>query len=100
MKASEFRALPDGDLRQRLTEVQKELRDLRLKTRQGATEQPHRIGRLRRDVARILTVLREASSPAAAGTSSVGSPSTADTSSPERILPARSQTATNAKESR
>lgn len=59
-KASEFRALSDGDLRQRLTGVEKELHDLRLKARQGAVEQPHRISQLQRDVARILTVLREA----------------------------------------
>jgi len=57
--AKEFRALPAAELRQRVSQTRQELDTLRLKARQGALEQPHRIRQLRRDLARILTVLRE-----------------------------------------
>ncbi len=58
-KPSELRGMPESELQQRLSESRQELATLRLKARQGATEQPHRIGQLRRDVARMLTVLHE-----------------------------------------
>lgn len=57
--AKEFRVLPAAELRQRVVESKKELELLRVKARQGGLEQPHRIRQLRRDVARMLTVLRE-----------------------------------------
>ena len=57
--AKEFRALPAAELRQRVAESKKELQTFRIKARQGALEQPHRVRQLRRDVARMLTVLQE-----------------------------------------
>ena len=66
-KIGELRAMPEGELQQKLADVRKELRDLRLKARQGQLDQPHRIAFLRRDIARMLTLLREepAAKPAA-----------------------------------
>lgn len=57
--AKEFRALPAAELRQRVADSKKELDVLWMKARQGGLEQPHQIRQLRRDVARMLTVLQE-----------------------------------------
>lgn len=57
--AKEFRATPAAELRQQASQTRRELDALRLKARQGALEQPHRIRQLRRDLARMLTVLNE-----------------------------------------
>ena len=59
-KAKDLRGLPAEDVRKRVGELQATISELRLKSRRGALEQPHRIQFLRRDVARLLTVLREA----------------------------------------
>ena len=55
----ELRAMPEAELRQRLAQTRKDLSALRLKARQGAVEHPHRIRQTRRDIARMLTALRE-----------------------------------------
>jgi ribosomal protein L29 len=54
-----FRTLPEAEQRQRIAELQKELVSFRLKARQGAFEQPHRIRQARRALAGMLTVLQE-----------------------------------------
>lgn len=59
MKAKEVRAMSETELRQRLTELRGELTSVRMKSYRSPMEQPHRIGQMRRDVARILTVLRQ-----------------------------------------
>jgi len=51
--------MPAAELHQRMAETRRELTALRLKARQGAVEQPHRIRQMRQDIARILTVLAE-----------------------------------------
>ncbi|MBI3087563.1 MAG: 50S ribosomal protein L29 [Candidatus Omnitrophica bacterium] len=56
---SELRGLPEAELRQRLAQTRQELVTLRLKAKQGALEQPHRIRQMRRDIARMLTTLHE-----------------------------------------
>jgi large subunit ribosomal protein L29 len=59
MKMTEIRALKDEDLRVRADNLRRELFDARFK---GAVEQikhPARLREIRRDVARILTVLRQ-----------------------------------------
>lgn len=58
-KTKDLRPMPEGELRQRVADIRGELVALRLKARSGAVEQPHRIRQMRREVARILTVLRE-----------------------------------------
>ena len=59
VKAKDLRAVPEAELRQQLAQTRKELSRLRLKARQGALEQPHQIRTMRRDMARMLTVLAE-----------------------------------------
>jgi large subunit ribosomal protein L29 len=59
MKASEFRQMADRELQDRLRQTREELFRLRF---QHATKQlgnPMRMKGVRRDVARILTILRE-----------------------------------------
>jgi large subunit ribosomal protein L29 len=66
MKMTEVRALKDEDLRVQVANLRRELFDARFK---GAVEQiahPARLKAIRRDVARILTVLRERSRKAEA----------------------------------
>jgi len=59
MKIKEIRALSQPEMQQRLAELRAELSSLQLKSNRGPLEQPHRIGLMRRDVARILTVLHQ-----------------------------------------
>ena len=58
-QVKELRALTDPELRQRLEQTHQDLRGLRLKASGGAIEQPHRIRQMRRDIARMLTILGE-----------------------------------------
>ena len=59
LKASELRATTAEELRQKREELQRQLAELRLKAAQGAVEQPHRIRQMKRDLARIQTVMHE-----------------------------------------
>ena len=58
-KMSELRSVPPAELRQRAEQLQRDMGAIRLKGAQGHLEQPHRIRLMRRDVARIFTVLSE-----------------------------------------
>ncbi len=60
IKMNELREVVPAELRQRIEQLQREIGAIRLKGNQGHLEQPHRIRLMRRDVARILTVLHEA----------------------------------------
>ena len=55
----ELRALSDEDLKAKITESKKELFDLRLKQSTGSLEKPSRIRELRKNVARMNTILTE-----------------------------------------
>ena len=57
MKINDMRAIAPAELRQKVDEARRELIGMRIKARQGAIEQPHRIRQIRRDIARMLTVL-------------------------------------------
>jgi large subunit ribosomal protein L29 len=57
MKASEIRELTEAELHQKLNDTQKELFNLRMQQTSGQLEKPSRIRELRRDGARILTVV-------------------------------------------
>ncbi|AQQ14370.1 50S ribosomal protein L29 [Corynebacterium glaucum] len=57
--ASEFRVLTDDELRDRLTEAKEELFNLRFQLATGQLTNNRRIGTVKRDIARIYTVLRE-----------------------------------------
>lgn len=58
-KPAELRPIPDDELRHRLEEAREELFNLRFQLATGQLDNPVRIKEVRRDVARILTVLRE-----------------------------------------
>jgi large subunit ribosomal protein L29 len=55
----ELRALSDEELATKIKESKKELFDLRLKQSTGSLERPSRIKELRKNVARMNTILTE-----------------------------------------
>ena len=59
MKAKELRELTDDELLTRLRETKAKLFHLRMAKATGKLEQPHLFRQLRREVARIKTLLRE-----------------------------------------
>ena len=59
MKASQFRDLSTEELQDRERELSEQLFALRLQKVTGQLEKPHRVPEVRRDLARLLTVLRE-----------------------------------------
>ena len=59
MKVSEIRKLKDEEITAKVTESKKELLNLRIKNATGALDKPSKINELRKDVARMLTVLKE-----------------------------------------
>ena len=59
MKNSDLRKLTDEELTKRVSEAKKELFDLRLKQATGSLDKPSKIHELRKEVARMLTILKE-----------------------------------------
>lgn len=59
LKPAAIRDLSVDDLRQRLVEVKEELFNLRFQNATGQLDNYKRLGEVRRDIARIKTVLRE-----------------------------------------
>ena len=59
VKARELRELDDGDLAKRISEAKEELFRLRMQHATLQLNDTSRLGALRRDVARMLTVRRE-----------------------------------------
>ena len=59
MKINELRKLTNEDLNKKIIESKKELLDLRIKQSTGSLEKPSKIHELRKDVARMKTILRE-----------------------------------------
>ncbi|MBS3939776.1 MAG: 50S ribosomal protein L29 [Actinobacteria bacterium] len=57
--ATELRELPDDELRQALTESKEELFNLRFQVVTGQLDDPRQIKTVKREIARILTVMRE-----------------------------------------
>ena len=58
-KLKELRALSDEELNTKITESKKELFDLRLKISTGTLEKPSRVDELRKNIARMKTILNE-----------------------------------------
>jgi large subunit ribosomal protein L29 len=58
-RAQEFRELNDAELEQRLLEAKEELFNLRFQNATGQLDSTSRISQVRRDVARVETLLRE-----------------------------------------
>jgi large subunit ribosomal protein L29 len=59
MKAKELQAMSVEDLLQKEKSLKKELFDLRYQRRIGRVERPSQFKLIKRDIARILTILRE-----------------------------------------
>jgi len=59
MKVAEFRDLQVDELRQREKEMDDQLFRLRIQKSMGQLEAAHKLKQLRRDLARVKTVLRE-----------------------------------------
>lgn len=65
MKAQDYRNMDSAALQAEIDKARKELLDLRCQVSLGEEVHPHRIGNLRRGVARMMTVLRETEKAAA-----------------------------------
>lgn len=59
MKLKEIKGLGASDLRQRESELRKELFNLRIQKQVGQLENPVRTRTVRRELARVLTIARE-----------------------------------------
>ena len=59
MRASEFREMTSEDLQGRLDETRRELFNLRQQWFTGSLQDQNRLTAVRKDIARILTILRE-----------------------------------------
>ena len=59
MKARELRAKGNGELRKELLDLHREAFNLRVQRGTGQLSQPSRFKAIRRDIARIKTILRE-----------------------------------------
>ncbi|OGQ37049.1 MAG: 50S ribosomal protein L29 [Deltaproteobacteria bacterium RIFCSPHIGHO2_12_FULL_43_9] len=59
MKASEIRKDEQAALQNRVADMRKELEALYLQKATGGLENPQKIKEVKRDVARVLTILRE-----------------------------------------
>jgi large subunit ribosomal protein L29 len=59
VKAQELRDLPVEELRQRLADTKEELFNLRFQNATGQLDNYKRLGDLRKDIARIKTILRQ-----------------------------------------
>jgi large subunit ribosomal protein L29 len=67
MKVTEFRDLAINELQQRAREMDDQLFRLRIQKSMGQLEAAHKLKALRRDLARVRTVLREKETAQAAG---------------------------------
>lgn len=61
MKISEMREMSIEDINKKIVELKNELFEMRMKQATGSLEKPHMINKLRKDVARLKTVLTEKS---------------------------------------
>lgn len=59
MKIKDLRKLSNKDLESKIRETKKELFNLRMKQSTGTLEKPSKIKELRKDVARMKTIMRE-----------------------------------------
>ncbi len=59
MKAQELRSMTDADLVQKLDDAYQELFNLRFQRASGKLTNPARLNLVRKDIARVKTILRE-----------------------------------------
>ncbi len=65
MKIADVRALNTDQLADQLLDLKKEQFNLRFQAATGQMEKPHRVGEIRKDIARIKTVMRQNASATA-----------------------------------
>ncbi len=65
MKAKEIRALSEQEIEKKLRDTRQELMNLRLRKQAGQVEDPSQLLELRRDIARMETILKERAATAA-----------------------------------
>ncbi len=59
MEAKEIRKLKDDEIKTKVMESKKELLNLRIKNATGTLDKPSKIKELKKDVARMLSILKE-----------------------------------------
>ena len=59
MKATELRKMSEADLGTKLTDLKQELFNLRFQHAINQLENPHKIADVKKDIARVMTVIRE-----------------------------------------
>ncbi len=59
MEANEIRKLKSSEIQEKVNESKKELLNLRIKNATGTLDKPSKIKELKKDVARMLTILKE-----------------------------------------
>ena len=59
MKASEVRAMSVADLEKKLADLKKDLFNLRLQNATNQLENPGKINDVKKDIARVMTIIRE-----------------------------------------
>ncbi len=59
MKAYDLRTMSSEELEKKLKELKNELFNLRFQNAINQLENPHRIGEVKKDIARVMTVLNE-----------------------------------------
>ena len=64
MKIEDVRGLTDDQLGDNLLDLKREQFNLRFQAATGQMEKPHRVGLIRKDIARIKTVMRQKKSAA------------------------------------
>lgn len=62
MRASELRSMTSKELNEKLKDLKQELFNLRFQHAINQLDNPHRIADVKRDIARVLTVLQEKAS--------------------------------------
>ena len=59
MKATEVRAMSAEDLEKKLADLKKDLFNLRLQNATNQLDKPNKIGDVKKDIARVKTIIRE-----------------------------------------
>ena len=65
IKAKEIRDLSTAEVEKKLRDIREELLQLRVRKQSGQVEHPHLFKEMRRDIARMETILREKTAAAA-----------------------------------
>ncbi len=61
MTTSEIRKLKDEEILERIKTAKSELLNMRMQNARGALEKPHKMNALKKEIARMMTVLKERS---------------------------------------